>query len=400
MTSGFATVTLHPPRRRRRRAGACLSAADRSGQLLCLVYFATYVAANASTTYEPSTSPARHLVMLAIALFSLFAAPGKAMLSLAVFSPLVLLYGVADLHTYALMAAIFALALPVVSRVLVQILYDRDRRALLVLLGVALLPAVSALLQGEPDVLWSYQYSRGRLLLGYFHPKEAAISFGVPMLLYLLMLGKVGLRGAALLLPAALWLVGSRNVALTFFFFVSLWRFPRATVAVLFLGIAVVAAFILLPGDAFDLVNQATSLRLTVWMDALSDPGDLAGDETLLGSRLSVDSYYIELLTSAGIAGLVVFMSWAALIYRVLGARAYRGEATRPLFLAILFFSAFDSGIVSTGNALHVILWALAMAGLFADRPARRRSQATPKPSTASAEPVPNLANLSLPGRI
>jgi hypothetical protein len=397
VTSGSATGT--PSRPRQRRAGARLSATDRVGQLLCLVYFATYVATNASTTYEPSTSPARHLVMLAIALFSLFTAPGKALLSLAVFSPLVVLYAVADLPTYALMAAIAALSLPVVSRVLVRILNDRNRRVPLLLLGIALLPAVSALLQGELDVLWSYQYSRGRLLLGYFHPKEAAICFGLPMLLYLLMLGKASLRGVPLLLPAALWLVGSRNVALTFYVLLSLRRFPRATVAVLILGIVALAAVLLLLGDAFDIVNEATSLRLAVWMDALSDPSDLAGDELLLGSRLAVDSYYIELLTSVGMAGLVAFVGWAAVIYRVLGARAYRSEAGRPLFLSILFFSAFDSGIVSTGNALHVCLWALAMASLFTDRPARRRSQAPPKPSAPSVGPAPDLTGLSLPER-
>jgi hypothetical protein len=219
------------------------------------------------------------------------------------------------------------------------------------------------------------------------------------MLLYLLMLGKASLRGAPLLLPAALWLVGSRNVALTFYVFICLRRFPRATVAVLLLCIAVLGAILLFPGDAFDLVNEATSLRLAVWMDALSDPSDLAGDELLLGSRLAIDSYYIELMTGAGIAGLTAFAGWAAVIYRTLGARAYRSDASRPLFLAILFFSAFDSGIVSTGNALHVGLWALALAPLFADRPARRRSRVTSKRSTRSAGPAMNLTSPSLPER-
>lgn len=351
---------------------------DTCGRLLFFAYFVIYVASNASTDYEPSTSPAKHVVMLAIAMFSLATAPNAALFSLLVFLPLVAVYAVGSLYTYALMAAVFALALPLVSRVLQKTVIERRRNDVLLLLLVALIPALSALRQGELDAIWSYQYTRGRLLMGYWHPKEAAACFALPLLLYVLMQGKARMKNLLLLAPLGLWVIGSRNVSFAVYLFIGLWRFPKTTAALLvaLAGAAIAALlFIFSTGDAFELINELSSLRLEVWSDALSEPGGAAGDDLLVGSRLAIDSFYIELLASSGLAGLLVFLAWASAFYRLLGRKRYWRAASRPLLISVLFFAAFDSGIVSTGNVLHVTLWALATAGLFARRPVRHQYQ-------------------------
>lgn len=382
VASGMQRTLAH-----RRHAG--LSAPDICGRLLGLAYFSTYVASNASTDYEPSTSPAKHILMLLLAMFSLATVPGTALFSLLVFLPIVALYALGNLYTYALMAAVFALALPLVSRVLQQVVNERRRGDALILLLVALIPALSALLQGELDAIWSFQYSRGRLLMGYWHPKEAAACFALPLLLYILMQGKARMQSLLLLAPLGLWMIGSRNVSLAVYLFLGLWRFPKATVILLAVLTAAGMLFFITAGDAFDLLNELSSLRLGVWSDALSDPSGAAGDDLLVGSRLAIDSFYIELAASTGLAGLLVFLAWASALYKLLGSRRHWRAASRPLLVSVLFFAAFDSGLVSTGNVLHVTLWALATMGLFSLRPARLRSSKSaraPVPALTSAE--------------
>jgi hypothetical protein len=333
--------------------------------VLLFAYFTIYVASNASTSFDPPESPARHVMMFAIALYSLAAFPRAALRSLLIFSPLIAIYGFAGLTAYAAMAVVFALALPPISRAFRSILLQRQPHAIALLVVIALLPAVSAGLQGSIESLWSDQYGRGRLLMGYWHPKEAAASLALPLVLYLLhQRDRIG-RLALLTLPALLWVVGSRNVALTVYLFIGLWRFPRLTASLLAVFALAAVAFLLVPNSLYQLIDEVSSLRLSVWLDALSDPSAVGGDDLLLGSRLAIDSFYVEILVSAGLAGLAAFGVWAALFYGLLNSKRPRAIWPKAFFVAILFFSAFDSGIVSTGNVMHITFWALAATPLI-----------------------------------
>lgn len=333
--------------------------------MLFISYFAIYVLSNASTTYEPSTSPAKHIAMGAIALVSLLAYPISAFRSLLLFLPVTIIYVLGSLANYALVAAVFSLALPAVARTL-NIIVARRRLAVIALLfAISLLPALIALTKLDLESLWSSQYGRGRLLMGYWHPKEAAASFALPLVLWLVVMRKSVNVALALLLPALLWIIGSRNVALAVFLAIGLWRAPRTTRAIL-AGVAI-AALVLLAAinNYFDLVDELSSARLSVWFDALSDPSGLAEDGLAVGSRLAIDSYYVEVLASSGGAGLAIFGIWAMGFYAALGLSRPRFDLARPFFWAILFFAAFDSGIVSTGNMMHVMLWAFAASPLI-----------------------------------
>jgi hypothetical protein len=336
--------------------------------VLFIVYFAIYVLSNASTTYEPSTSPAKHIAIGAIALVSLFAYPVSALRSLLLFLPVMFIYVLGSLVNYALVAAVFALALPAVARTLSIIVARRRLAVIALFLAISLLPALIAVTKLDLDSLWSSQYGRGRLLMGYWHPKEAAASFALPLVLWLLVMRKNVSVVLAMLLPGLLWVVGSRNVALAVFLAIGLWRAPRATKTIL-AGVAI-AGLVLLTAisNYFDLVDELSSARLSVWFEALSDPSGLAEDGLAVGSRLAIDSFYVEVLASGGAAGLMIFSLWAAAFYVALGLLRPRFELARPFFWAILFFAAFDSGIVSTGNMMHVTLWAFAASPLILRR--------------------------------
>lgn len=332
--------------------------------ILLVVYYAIYVFSNASTTYEPSNSPAKHLVMGALALVSLAASPASALRSLLLFLPVMAIYAVGGLGNYAVVAAVFALALPAVSRSLHIIVAQRRLGVVGLLLIISLVPAAIALSELSLDSLWSEQYGRGRLLMGYWHPKEAAASFALPLVLWMLTRRRAPGAGIMLLVPAMLWVVGSRNVALAVGLAFWLWRFPRTTKTLLMTLAIGTGVLLVIVANLYDVFDELSSARLSVWLDALLDPRGLADDDFVLGSRLAIDSYYVEVLASAGAAGLAVIALWIGGFYLALRRHRRRYVLAVPFFWAILLFAGFDSGIVSTGNIMHVVLWAFAASPL------------------------------------
>ena len=72
------------------------------GLSVFVLYFTVYVISNASTTFEASESPAKHLVMVAVAYLSLLLLPIHAFRSLLIFAPLAIIYLLGSLPAYAL----------------------------------------------------------------------------------------------------------------------------------------------------------------------------------------------------------------------------------------------------------------------------------------------------------
>jgi hypothetical protein len=362
--------------------------------VLLVSYFASYVWSNASTTFEPSTSLTKHLLLGALAAVSLVTSFGMALRSLLLFSPVLIIYLLGELPGYAMMTAGFALAVPAVGRSLHFVVSQRRHGIVALLFVITLVPAAIAVLTLEPEAIWSQQYGRPRLLLGYWHPKEAASSFALPLMLWLMMRGP-GLEGLRIVgLTGLLWLIGSRNVALAAALAMGLWRYPRAAMPVLVAALAMVSTLAFLSATSYEFFDELTSLRLSVWQEALADPPSATDEGSTLDNRLSIDSYYVEILTSAGVLGLAVFCAWVLALQVALSrARSYAGLA-KACFWAVLFMSAFDSGIVSTGNLMHVVLWAFAGSPLIlhkrrwrqlmaavngpAPRPRRRRRRRRP----------------------
>ena len=324
-----------------------------------VLYFCAYVASNASTMLEASDSPAKHLIMVAAAMFSIAMRPVRSLRSALLFSPLAIIYLLGDLPGYALMAFAFSAALPLLGAGMRSILAQRRIQIVALLALVALMPALVSLATLGVDSLVTTYYGRPRLLLGYWHPKEAAVSLAVPFLLYLIMQRRKPRDIALALLPAFFLVVGSRNVALALYLAIGVRFYPRLTRCALVILLFGTVAFVLTASDSYDVFDELFSLRLSLWSEALGDLVQLNNTDRIGGDRLSIDSYYVEILVSAGVTGLLIFAAWATFFYvrciRPFGYFRWRVA----MFAAILFFAAFDSGIISTGNVFHVVGWTL-----------------------------------------
>lgn len=327
------------------------------GLSLFILYFAVYVMSNASTTFSASESPAKHLVMVSAASLSLLLLPFQSLRSLLIFSPLAIIYLLGALPSYALMVLVFAVALPLLSRG-IQLMIERQRIDVVVLIAlVSFVPALFAMLASEPDALFSSYYGRPRLLLGYWHPKEAAVTLAVPIFMYLMMRGRDAAHVALALLPTFLWVVGSRNMALTMLLAIGVRFFPKWTFPIIGITLAGLATFLLMSNESYDVLDTLMSFRLSVWSDAHSSPVEINNTGLLGGGRLAIDSYYVEVFVISGYTGLLLFFAWAVFFYIQYIRPFHYNTWSRALFIAILFFAAFDSGIVSTGNLFHVLAW-------------------------------------------
>lgn len=320
---------------------------------------------NASTTFEASESSAKHLVMVATADFSLVLLPLQSLRSLLIFAPLAIIYLLGNLPAYALMVLIFSVAIPLLSRG-IQLLMDRRRIDVVVLIFlVSLVLALLAMLTSEPDALFSDHYGRTRLLLGYWHPKEAAASLAVPIFMYLITRVRYVSNFSMILFPAVLWGVGSRNIALAMYLAIGMRFFPRWTYSIICFTLAGLAVFLLTSSGSYDVLDELTSLRLTEWSDALSRSIQSVSTDLVGGDRLAIDSYYAEVFATSGYLGSLLLFTWAIVFYNQYIRPFQRDTWSRALFIAILFCAAFDSGIVSTGNVFHVFVWVVIGGPIF-----------------------------------
>ena len=81
------------------------------------------------------------------------------------------------------MVIFFAMSSPLIGVGIRHLLLSEGLKPILFLLFIACIPLISNLFFGNFVALYNDYYGRGRLLLGYGHPKEAAAPFLVFFLL-------------------------------------------------------------------------------------------------------------------------------------------------------------------------------------------------------------------------
>lgn len=338
---------------------------EKFGLFFFIIYFLVYVFGNASTNFEPSDSNAKHFVIVGAAFFSFIFLPLQTIKGVVIFSPIVIIYWLGDYPFYAIMVLVFSASLPLLGRGVGFIIDGRRLKIVVIFTAIALYPLIISLLAMELDAVFSNYYGRSRLLLGYWHPKEAAASLAVPIFLYLLIRDRTlpWLMGAIFI--GLIWIIGSRNLAISMFLALGLRLYPSLIFKVLvpvFVGLFIYAFS---TAEIIPFIDELFSFRLTNWGGALSSSISHAFTDKAHDDRFSIDSYFVEVFIMSGWLGVSILISWVLIFYKIYVVPYKRGTWGQGIFMAILFFSFFDSGIMSTGNVFHILTWTIIGLPIF-----------------------------------
>lgn len=343
------------------------------GRAFLLLAYAVYVLSNATALQLVLPTGLRHATFILIAAAGLVRCPHQVARAVLVALPVALIYVAGDLPLYAAMVFVFACAIPLLSEGVRSIVARRDWRYLY---GMALISLVPALLSVDvllDEGLFDTTYGRERVLLGFLHPKEAGVSFAAPILLMMMCA-----RGASALpwiaATAFLWLVGSRNASLLVPLAYALRRHFSWTLVALMSLTLTLGAMALFYSDWYDIADTLVSFRLTVWSEVLDAQESVRGLDMLSGERFGADNFFVEAFLIAGNWAAPLLVCWVATVHFVSGRASPLGVWPRVSLVLLLFFGCFDSGIASTGNFMHALLWAVALTPLLARRRVRRRS--------------------------
>ena len=331
--------------------------------------YVTYVLSNAPLLNDVVPAEVKHGEFIFIALMSLLRQPKRSLLATAMALPVALIYALGELWPYAAMVFVFAMSLPIIWDGVLSVVDRRDYRFLLALAFIAMIPAFLSLPTLLDEGLFDTTYGRPRMLLGYFHPKETAISFAVPIFLLMLMSSRSASGIPWFLGCIFLWLVGSRNIALMLFLGWALRWHGRWALVVLLASIPFLLLWLVLNNDWYGTIDDLMSLRLSVWTDVLRTSNILDKQNINSGDRFGADNFFVEAFFISGPPALALIFLWVVVVGLVLRLRGQSSLWPRVSFVMLIFIASFDSGIASTGNIMHVLLWAIILSPLFYRRP-------------------------------
>lgn len=353
-------------------ANAGLSVNELTSRVSLLVAYTVYVLSNALELQSVVPVDAKHATFALIAVLALVRHPMQSARAIAVALPIALVYVLGGLPLYGGMVLVFAASLPILSEAIRSIVSEKRRLFLLSMLLISMVPALLSLPTLIDEGLLDTTYGRERVLLGYWHPKEAGVSFAIPILLAM-----VSTRlGMAVPLAAAafLWLVGSRNNALLVLLAYALHRQARWTMATLLAATLALVTWVLSNNDWYEIADTIVSLRLSVWSEALGMQQATTQLDVLSGERFGTDNFFVEAFVMAGGLSVPLLATWLAAASYASTRASHLGNWPRVCLLLLLFFACFDSGVASTGNLMHAILWAVLLTPLFEHRKAPQRS--------------------------
>lgn len=303
----------------------------------------------------------KHGVIIIAAFFSLIFFPGKAFKSLLIFAIIILIYFFGKQYLFALMVISFAISSPLVGAGIKHLLISEGSKPLLFLLIIACIPLIFNLSIGNFAPIFNDYYGRGRLLLGYAHPKEAAAPFFAIILLFFIKYKKFRkfTFGGGLIL---LFLISSRNALLYFLLFVffsSKVKFKAFWISLTIIFICII--FIFSFTNAFEFFNILSSNRFDAWAKylVLNETGNYDG--------VKADNFIIEIYLMVGGLGVLIYMFWWVCIIlsnKGYNAFLYKSSLKFTPILCLFFYSLIDSGFASSGNLIHVFSWGIYFSGL------------------------------------
>ena len=303
----------------------------------------------------------KHAIIIIAAFFSLIFYTKNAIISLLLFSVIILIYFTGGQYVFTLMIICFAISSPLIGASIKHLLLFNGFKSLLFLLFIALIPLIFNLYIVNLNPIFNSYYGRDRLLLGYAHPKEAAAPFLAILILIFIKYTKIRkyvfFWGIFLLL-----LISSRNAFLyflLFIFFCSKVKFKAFWICLILFLIVVIFAFSF--ANAFELINILSSKRFEAWANYLSlnESGGYDG--------IKADNFILEIYLMAGGFGIVAYLIWwfGIIIYQKgYNAILYKSTLKFTPILCLFFYSLIDTGFASSGNLVHIFSWGLYFSNL------------------------------------
>jgi hypothetical protein len=327
-----------------------------------LLYFTVFVISNSifvsnNNDVELDSSSLsywlRHIVAILVSFYSIlfyFKKGVNIILNIFVFS---LIYFICQQYILGFMTIAFFLSSIVFGSGYELLI--KNKNLLLILFFISLVPFFLNFNEFINNGFFSTKYGRERLLLGYFHPKEAAQPFVVLFILLFISYKKyrttIFIGGTILLL-----LISSKNSTLYFLIFIYLTRQSAVKTILLFFILFLILYYIFINLSNINIfIDELSSNRISAWLDVMKYNQNN-------NSKFKADSFYIEIFVKGGLLAVLLFICW--FIYFIFFNKIYVGlYSALPIGLALLcsqlIFSIFDSGITSTGSLVHIFSWSM-----------------------------------------
>lgn len=269
-------------------------------------------------------------------------------------------------HFVALQVCVFFLATRYLS-----LSFDRiadNTNLAIFFLFMLLIPLFFDVLFNNGNFVYTYFYGRGRLQLGFYHPKEAGNT--ILVIMAVVWAGVVFNKSILikvtfiLLLCVLLYFVQSRNALLFLFnvvFFTFLINFTSIGIALVTFVISYIGIPIIILQLYWEELNVVTSGRLGLWQGYLAK-GDFINKEFLMQDglvALNLDNFYLSFFIQNGPVALILMVVLLFLLLLICSRLFFCGLSITAILLALYVNSFFDAGLISTGSLLQVSIWSL-----------------------------------------
>lgn len=238
-------------------------------------------------------------------------------------------------------------------------------------LVICSIPLIDYLLNDSSFIINSY-YGRERLLLGYFHPKEAGI-FLVSLFIMIVLTKQFKNKFFELLFyissSSLLYFVQSRNSLLfwlNFLFFNFLVKKFGLKISLVLYLLVYIFMPLLVVVIYFDEIDLLMSYRLSIWLEGFEFNlfGQLfefstSSKEDLFKSKFHIDNFYLEFMIEVGFVAFLLLISSFFYIGFKIKNTVINGYKMISIYIAFLIFCFFDAGMFSTGNFLNVFIWSV-----------------------------------------
>jgi hypothetical protein len=244
------------------------------------------------------------------------------------------------------------------------------------MIAILLVPAFDIILNNG-DYIYNSVYGRKRLLLGYFHPKEAGIMILALFILVVLsdiirirfILGIFHLMAITIL-----YLIQSRNALLFYVDFLvinSLLIIFGLKQTLIIIGVTSLSIVLLALEFNFKELDLLMSGRLSSWI--ASYDFNLFGqilqiskgfEEESFRNKFHIDNFYLEFLIEAGGFAFVLLLFLLCYFGFKIRNSKINSYYVLSIYIAFLVYCFFDAGMFSTGNYLNVFVWSIVVFAL------------------------------------